>query len=420
MTIAASPLTLETCLELDRTDPLRNIRPRFSLPLSGALQFDANSMGAMPVDAPERVRKTMEEGWRDLSRRGWSELDWRHKPRLLGEGLAHIIGADPGDVVVCDNTTVNLFKILSYAWRNRTSGNTILTEKHNFPTDLFVAEGLKDYLAAAGQEVNLDLADSPEDVMARMGDDTAVLYLTHTDYRYSRRWDMAATTKAAHKAGALVVWDLSHSAGAVEVNLKESDADFAVGCGYKYLCGGPGSPALIYMHPRHKTASWPTIGGWFGQADFMAFKHHYDPAPNVQAQNTGTPSVIANEIFSCASDIWRDVNATDMVAKHRSLSQTAITLLEQECGDKGVKVISPRNYDEQGGHVAFSHPGAGAISEALFDRGMICSFRKPDSLRLGLSPLYHSHEDLWRGVALLKEVIETEAWRDPRFAKVAI
>jgi kynureninase len=414
------PLTLESCQKLDRQDPLGSLRDRFSLPQSGALHFDANSIGAMPKDAPERVRKLMEDGWRELSRRGWAELDWLDKPRLLGEGLAHIIGADKEDVVVCDNTTVNLFKILSYAWRNRISGNSILTESHNFPTDIFVAEGLQDFLASAGQTVELDLADSPEEVMARLREDTAVLYLTHTDYRYSRRWNMAAMTKAAHDVGALVVWDLSHSAGAVEVDLKGSDADFAVSCGYKYLCGGPGSPALIYMHPRHRTSSWPTIGGWFGQADFMAFKHRYDPAPNVQGHNTGTPSVIANEIFACAADIWRDVKVADMVAKHKSLSQTAIALLEQECGDLGVKIISPKNYDEQGGHVAFSHPGAGAISEALFDRGMICSFRKPDSLRLGLSPLYHSHEVLWQGVALIREIIKTEAWRDPRFAKVAI
>jgi len=420
MSDTLAPLSLEGCQKLDRKDPLRDIRQRFSLPASGALHFDANSMGAMPKDAPERVQALMEGGWRELSRRSWSELDWLDKPRTMGAGIAHIIGADADDVVVCDNTTVNLFKILSYAWRNRSGGNTILTEAHNFPTDIFVAEGLQDFLGSAGQTVNLDLAKTPDDVMERLGDDTAVLYLTHTDYRYSRRWDMAAMTKAAHDCGALVVWDLSHSAGAVEIDLKGCDADFAVGCGYKYLCGGPGSPALIYMHPRHRTASWPTIGGWFGQADFLAMGSRYDPAPTVQGHNTGTPSVIANEVFSCAADIWRDVKAVDMVAKHKSLSQTAITLLQQECASLGVEVISPENYDQQGGHVAFSHPGAGSVSEALFDRGMICSFRKPDSLRLGLSPLYHSHEDIWQGVALIRETLETETWRDPRFAKVAI
>jgi kynureninase len=413
-------LTLETCRSLDRQDPLREFRDRFSLPSSGALYFDANSIGAMPKAAPERTRKLMEDGWRDLGRRSWTDLDWLDKPRTMGEGIAHIIGADPENVVVCDNTTVNLFKMLSYAWRNRTSGNRILTEAHNFPTDIFVAEGLQDFLASAGQTVELDLAASREEVMAKLDEDTAVLYLTHTDYRYSHRWDMAAMTKAAHDKGALVIWDLSHSAGAVDIDLKGCDVDFAVGCGYKYLCGGPGSPALIYMHPRHQGASWPTIGGWFGQADFMAFSHRYDPAAGVQGHNTGTPSVIANEIFSCAVDIWRDVDAAEMSAKHKSLSQTAIALLEQECGDLGVEVMSPKNYDEQGGHIAFSHTGAGAVSEALFDRGMICSFRKPDSLRLGLSPLYHRHEDLWQAIALLKDVLHTGAWRDPRFARVAI
>ncbi len=414
------PMTPADCRALDAADPLAGYRERFSLPASGALHFDANSIGAMPADAPARVARLMAEGWRELSRRGWSELDWLDKPKALGAGIAHLLGAAPDDVIVCDNTTINLFKILSYAWRIRENGSVMLTEAHNFPTDLFVAEGLERWLREMGSDCRLVLAETPEDVLRALNAETAILYLTHTDYRNSRRWDMAALTKAAHDNGALAVWDLSHSAGALEIDLMGAGADFAVGCGYKYLCGGPGSPAYLYMHPRVQDRAWPGIAGWMGHADFGAFAPSFEPHAGVVGQATGTPPVIANEVFAAAVDIWREVRIDDVAAKHKSLSTTAIRLLEQECGDLGVRVISPGNYDEQGGHVAFESPGAGSVCEALFDRGMICSFRKPAALRLGLGPLYHSHEDIWRGVQLLKEVLTSEAWRDPKYEKFAI
>ena len=416
----AEPMTLADCRALDAADPLAEYRSRFSLPASGALHFDANSIGAMPADVPERVKKLLEEGWRELSRRGWSELDWLDKPKALGAGIAHLLGAESEDVIVCDNTTINLFKILSYAWRIRKSGSVILTEAHNFPTDVFVAEGLQKLLDEMGGDCRLVFAETPEGVLGELGPETAILYLTHTDYRSSRRWDMAALTKAAHDNDALTVWDLSHSAGALDIDLMGAGADFAVGCGYKYLCGGPGSPAFLFMHPRVQARSWPTIAGWMGHADFSAFAASFEPHAGVVGQATGTPPVIANEVFAAAVDIWREVSVKEVAAKHRALSATAIRLLEQECGELGVTVASPRDYERQGGHVAFESPGAGSVCEALFDRGMICSFRKPSALRLGLGPLYHSHEDIWRGIQLLKDVLASEVWRDPKYRKIAI
>ena len=231
---------------------------------------------------------------------------------------------------------------------------------------------------------------------------------------------MSELTKKAHEKNTLVIWDLSHSAGALEIDLMGCNADFAVGCGYKYLCGGPGSPAFIFVHPSHQNAAWPTIAGWLGHADFFAFANTFTPNPGVQVHNTGSPSIIANEIFDCAVDIWRDVNIKDVGTKHRSLSETVIQLIEQECSHLGVSVISPKNYFLQGGHIAFEHEGAGALCEALFEHGMICSFRKPNSIRLGISPLYHSHEDMWDGIQRIKQIISSEVWRNPRFQKITI
>jgi len=415
-----SALKKTDCLKRDASDPLRSFKDRFALPPSGSIHFDANSIGAMPKNAPERVQRLLEEGWRKLSRRGWSELDWLDKSKTMGAGISHILGAHQDDVVVCDNTTINLFKILSYAWRIRKNGSAILTEAHNFPTDIFVAEGFKNLLDGFDVDCDLQFAETREDVHDQLGDDTAVLYLTHTDYRYSQRWDMSELTKKAHEKNTLVIWDLSHSAGALEIDLMGCNADFAVGCGYKYLCGGPGSPAFIFIHPSHQNAAWPTIAGWLGHADFFAFANTFTPNPGVQGHNTGSPSIIANEIFDCAVDIWRDVNIKDVGTKHRSLSETVIQLIEQECSHLGVSVISPKNYFLQGGHIAFEHEGAGALCEALFEHGMICSFRKPNSIRLGISPLYHSHEDMWDGVQRIKQIISSEVWRNPRFQKITI
>ena len=299
-------------------------------------------------------------------------------------------------MVFCDNTTINLYKILGYAWQLDRTRPVIVTEAYNFPTDMYVAEGLARF---AGGGAAVRRIDEPRELDAALTGDVGVLYLSHVDYRSSRRWNMAEVNELARARGVLTVWDCSHAAGAVPVDLGGAGADFAVGCGYKYLCGGPGAPAWLYVHPRHQDRAWPVIAGWMGHADVFAFAPTYEPLPDVRRHLTGTPGIIANEAMSAAVDIWRDVKREDLSWKHRSLSELTIALLEQECGKFGVRVTSPRKYDEQGGHVGFSHPGAGSVCEALLEHGVVSSFRKPDVIRFGISPVAISHEDVWVAVA---------------------
>jgi len=339
------------------------------------------------------------------------------QPREIGAAISHLMGASPEDVIACDNTTINLFKLLSYAWRVRESGDVILTEASNFPTDLYVAQGLPG--AIAGNPA-LKTCPSRADVIDAIGPDTAVVYLSHVDYRTGERWDMADVNRRAHAAGALVVWDLSHSTGAIPVDLMGDDADFAVGCGYKYLSAGPGGSAYLWVHPRLADKAWPTICGWWGHRDLSAFAPDYEPQVGAHRHATGTPAVIANEIFACAAEIWRDVDAQALWDKHKALGDLMIELLEQECAAFGVTVNAPREYDKRGGHIGFSHEGAGQVHEALMEAGVIGSFRKPDALRFGLGPLVLSYEEVWETVARLKGILESESWRDEKFQKVSI
>jgi kynureninase len=410
-------ITFAHCLDLDARDPLRDVRARFARTAEDTVFLDGNSVGAMPADAPQRVERMLNQGWRDARRRGWSRFDWLEKPWLLGEKLAHLIGAGRHDVVFADNTSVNLFKILAYAWQLNPQRPVIVTERENFPTDVYVAEGLARF---TGGRAQVRLIDDPAELAGALGPDVGVVYLSHVDYRSSYRWDMAATTAQTHAAGALAMWDLSHAAGAIPVQLEASGADFAVGCGYKYLCGGPGAPSWLYVAPRHQNAAWPVIAGWMGHADIFAFAPTYEPLAGVRRHLAGSPSILANEAMSAAADIWADVRPEDLGWKHRSLSELLVTLLEERCSEFGVRVVSPARYEQRGGHLTFSHPGAGRVVEALLERGVVSSFRKPDAIRFGLSPLALSHADLWTAVDRLREVLATELWKEPRFAKVSV
>jgi kynureninase len=405
------------CRELDARDPLAALRARLARGEEGTIYLDGNSIGAMPAEAPRRIERLMLEGWRDARRRSWSRFDWLDKPRLLGEGIAHLLGAGARDVVFCDNTTVNLFKLLAFAWRLDPRRPVIVTERHNFPTDLYVAEGLAQF---AGGSAALRRIEGPRELDGALGPDVGVVYLSHVDYRSSRRWDMAAASRKAAAAGALTLWDCSHSAGAIPLELEAGGADLACGCGYKYLCGGPGAPAWLYVHPRHQERAWPVLAGWMGHADTASFAEAYAPGAGVLRHLTGTPAILADEAMAAAVDIWREVKPADLGWKHRSLSETLVALLEEQCGTLGVRLTSPRSYDERGGHVTFSHPGAGAVTEALLAHGVVSSFRRPDSIRFGLSPLALGHEDLWNAVARLRGVLESGVWRESRFQKVSI
>ena len=409
------PITRETCAQMDASDPLARFRDLFQPAEADTIFLDANSMGAMPKSVPERMEAFFRDAWVELRRQGWNHFEWMERPFQIGASIAPLMGADPADVIACDNTTVNLFKALSFAWRSRPQGSIILTESGNFPTDLYVAGGI-----AADEGAEIEVHESREALVDAIRPGVAIIYLSHVDYRTGERWDMADICARAKAVGARTVWDLSHSTGAIPVDVTGAGADFAVGCGYKYLSGGPGGPAYIWMHPDHRDARDPTIRGWMGHADVFAFATEYAPMPGVGRQATGTPAVIANEVAHCAAEIWAQVDPKLLWAKHQALGDLIISLLEQECGALGVTVNTPRDYDKRGGHVGFSHPGAGPVCEALLDAGVVGSFRKPNALRFGLGALYLSYGDVWETVARLKDILQTERWREPRFQKVSV
>src|SRR5205807_4033531 len=298
-------IDLAHCRTLDARDPLRAVRDRFARPAEDTVYLDGNSIGAMPADAASRVERVMLEGWRDARRRGWNRFDWLEKPWRMGEGLAHIVGAGKGDVLFCDNTTINLYKILGYAWQLDRTRPVIVTEAHNFPTDTYVAEGLARFAGAAAAVRRID---QPHELDAALSGDAGVLYLSYVDYRTSRRWNMAAVNELARARGVLTLWDCSHAAGAIPVDLEGTGADFAVGCGYKYLCGGPGAPAWLYVAPRHQAHAESVIPGWMGHADPMAMLPEYEPAPGPKRHLAGTPPVAGNALMETALDPWKDLD----------------------------------------------------------------------------------------------------------------
>lgn len=412
------PLDAAACDRLDEAPgPWAAWRSRLAGGEPGTLYLDANSIGPMPVDVPQRLQALLDGGWRKARRRGWTALNWLDQPRALGAALAPLIGAAPDDVRVDDSTSVNQYKLLRHALAAAAPRRVIVLEREVFPSNRYVAEGLAQAGLADLRFVN-DAASGLAEALAP--GDVAVVALSHVDYRSSTRLDMAALTAQAHAGGALALWDLSHSAGAVAVHLRDCEADLAVGCGYKYLCGGPGAPAFLYVHPRLQQAAWPAIAGWMGHADTFAFDAGYRPAPGPDRWLAGTPAVLANTAFEAAAAIWQDVDPAMLDARHRSLTDTLVQLLDEQCGGFGLALASPREHARRGGHVALRFEGAAPLAQALAEQGVVVSARRPDALRLGVHPLATTHADLWLAVQRLQRVLKDGTWQAPRFAGPAI
>ena len=423
-------LDADTCAHLDASAAhaatFEALRRRFAPGAAGTVYLDANSIGPMPADAPARMQAVMDAGWRVARRRSWNELDWLAQPRLLGQALAPLLGAGRDDVRVAESTSVNQYRLLRLALALKAPRRVIVAEADVFPSNRYVAEGLAHagdavlrLLPAADARAADDAAlqglrDAALDAALAPGD-VAVVALSAVDYRSSRRHDLGRIAQRVHAAGALVLWDLSHAAGAVAVDLRGSDADLAVGCGYKYLCGGPGAPSFVYVHPRWLDAAWPAVCGWMGHADTFAFDPAFCPAPGMDRHLVGTPAVLANTAFCAAADIWRDVDPLALDARHRSLTDTLIRLLDEQCAGLGVELASPREHARRGGHVALRFEGAGPLAQALVAHGVVVSARKPDALRLGVHPLTTTHAELWQAVQVLRHLLESGAWREPRF-----
>jgi kynureninase len=409
--------TRQDCLARDAADPLRELRDLFDLP-EGTIYLDGNSLGVMPRATPQRVAQVVQDEWgRDLIK-SWNTAGWIHLPQRVGDKIAQLVGAGPGELVVADSTSVNLFKVLTAALRitdeDAPERNLIVSERSNFPTDLYIAEGL-----ARSQGYELVLVE-PDEIAAHLNERLAVLMLTQVNYRTGRVHDMAALTAAAHRAGALVVWDLCHSAGAIPVDLTGADADFAVGCGYKYLNGGPGAPAFVWAHPRHAGRFWQPLSGWMGHAEPFEFTPEYRPATGITRYLCGTPPVISLAALECGVDTLLAAQPLGGLAALRrksiALTELFIELVESRCQGHGLSLASPRDAGIRGSQVCFAHESGGyAMVQALIARGVIGDFRAPDVLRFGFTPLYTSHTDVWDAVEHFAQVLEKEEWREARF-----
>lgn len=391
------------------TDFIRT-RQAFHLP-EGVTYLDGNSLGPMPVAAKERVSRMMAEEWSEMLITGWNRAGWYVQPRKVGDRIARLIGAGPGEVVMGDTLSIKVFQAVSAARALRPERRVILSDSGNFPSDLYVAEGLTRAVDAELRVV------APEEVEHAIDDQLAVLMITEVDYRTGRRHNMKALTARAHEAGALTVWDLAHSAGAVDVDLTGADADFAVGCTYKYLNGGPGAPAFIWTHPRHADAAQPILQGWMGHAAPFAFDLDYTPAPGIERMRVGTPPVIAMTALDAALDAWDGVELADLRARSIELTEAFIAGVEADC--PGVTLNSPRDPAMRGSQVSFRHPQGYAVMQALIAEGVIGDFRAPDVLRFGFAPLYNDLQDVQRAVDILARILREETWDQPHFHEKA-
>ena len=397
---------------LDADDPLAGLRDSFTLP-ADVIYLDGNSLGALPRAVPDRIAATVTGDWGDGLIRSWNEADWINAPRRIGAKIAPLIGAAPDNVIAADSTTVNLFKVLSAALALRPRRQKIITETRNFPTDNYIAEGVIRQTGGAHRLVHADDVTAIADLL---DDDVAVLMLTHVNYRDGSVHDMAGLTRAAHDAGALVIWDLAHSAGVMPLDLAGCDVDFAVGCGYKFLNGGPGAPAFLYVAPRHLGGNGQPLSGWFGHADPFGFAPHYRPAGDITQYLCGTPPVISMVALEAALDLWDGIDMRQIHAKARQLTGYFIDLVEARCGGHDLALISPRDAMRRGAQVALTHPTGGhAIIAALIAEGVIGDFRAPDVLRFGFAPLYTRFVDVWHAVDRLAGILDQRRWDQPEF-----
>jgi len=397
----------------DRADPLAGLRARFALP-EGEIYLDGNSLGAMPKAAPQLMAAEMEEGWGKDLIRSWNSRDWHMLPVTTGDRLSPLMGAQPGEVLVADSTSVNLYKLACAALHMRPARETIISEANNFPSDIHILQGIvRDMFA----QKRIALAgDDDESVLALLGADTALVCLSHVNYRTGRLRDMARLTRAAHDAGALVIWDLAHSLGALPVDLDGCDADFAVGCSYKYLNGGPGAPAWLFVARRHLAEARNPLTGWQGHATPFAFDIHYRPAETIEKFRCGTPPVLAYLPLLESLSIFRQTGMDALREKSLALTGAFMELCDGLLAGHGFELVTPRAGAERGSQVALTHENGWPIMQALIAAGVIGDFRAPDILRFGFTPLYTSHADAWAAAATLAAIMETGIWKDPAFA----
>jgi len=398
--------TRDQCLTLDRRDPLAPVRERFILP-DGTIYLDGNSLGASPKSVAPRIAKAIEDEWARGLIRSWNEAGWYRAPQRVGAKIARLVGVAGDEVIVTDSTSIDLFKVLTGALRMRPGRSKILGVEGDFPTDAYIADGVASFTGARFVRA------TPQDLIDQIDDDVAVVAPTHVNYRSGLIHDMRALNEAAHAKGALIAWDLSHTAGVMPVPL--ADADFAVGCGYKYLNGGPGAPAYVYVARRHQEAFAHPLTGWFGHADPFAFARDFTPAQGMDKLLTGTSPVLSLLALEAALDAFDGVDMVQVHAKAQSLTDLFIALAEERLMRHGFTLASPRDKRHRGAQVSLAHEEGYAIMQAVIARGLIGDFRAPDIVRFGFAPLYTRHIDVYDAAAVIDDVMSSRAWDTPEF-----
>ena len=404
-------MNFDEIITLDKADPLAKKRQEFDLP-ANTIYLDGNSLGALPKVVKSRVAEVVSQQWGNDLIKSWNSHSWIDLPIKVGEKIAPIIGAGQGQVICCDSISVNLFKLLCSALKLNSERTVVLSTKDNFPTDLYMVQGLSDLL---GPDLcQLQMVEE-QNIQQHLTESVALLLLTQVNFRTGRLLDMAKLTQLAHDKGVLVIWDLAHSAGALPVELDKCEVDFAVGCGYKYLNGGPGSPAFLYVAKRHQQAVKQPLSGWMGHAKPFAFDAQYHPFPNINQFQCGTPSVISMSALDAALDVWQDVDMLQIRNKSEALAAVFTKLINMnECLHELI-LCSPDIAHQRGSQLAFSHDAAFSICQALIEKGVIADFRAPNILRFGFTPLYTSFEDIWKAVTTLVDIVESELYKNPRF-----
>ena len=398
---------------LDAEDPLRHFRDQFTI-RDGLIYLDGNSLGMLPKRTVARMSETITQEWGEGLITSWLGADWVNSPRRIGDKIGRLIGAQPGEVIAGESTSINIFKALTAALSLQDGRHVLLSETTNFPTDNYMMQGLARF--SGGTLSTREVA--PEDVLGALDDTVAVLLLTQVHYKTARIRDMREVTRKAHEAGVLVVWDLSHSAGAIEVDLTDANADFAVGCGYKFLNGGPGAPAYLYAAKRHHGAH-PVLSGWFGHARPFDFEGQFEAANGIDRFQCGTPPVLGMNALEEGVDLILEADMAALRKKSVALSELFVTLVAERCGEFGFEFICPANSAERGSQVAFAHPNAYEMMQALKAREVIGDFRAPNVMRFGLTPLYTSFADIAEAVERLRTICVEREWDRPEYRERA-
>ncbi len=404
------PLDQAGCQQLDRHDPLAFCRDRFELP-DDLIYLDGNSLGAMPSSMSRVMQQTLESEWSVDLIQSWNKAGWAQLSQDLGDQLGKLVGAGQGQIVVCDTTSANLYKAIRAACDLRPERNIILTQQDNFPTDLYIIEGA---ITGVARDMRRDIV-AQQGILDSLDNQTAVLVLSHINYKTGDILPMREITEAAHQAGALVIWDLCHSAGVIPIELDLWEIDFAVGCTYKYLNAGPGAPAFIYVADRHIEQARQPLSGWWGHADPFAFEDEFRPAPNINRFLCGTQPVLALKGVACGLDTYADVSLLIVREKSKTLCDLFIRLLDQECSDPDLQLLGPNLGERRGSQVSIRFKHGYALMQALIERGVVGDFRAPDLMRFGFSPLYIRYEDIWIAVQRLKMCLQQKIWQQDKY-----